>query len=211
MSPEIALHRRGIAAFVTVAAVASLAMMAAGCRQDMFDQPKHEALEGSDFFDDGSAQRQPPEGTVSRTDRRGDTVFYSGVDPAGGFVATSPMPIRRELLERGRERFGIFCSPCHGMVGDGSGMIVQRGFKRPQSFHSDRLRGERIGYFVDVITNGFGVMPSYAAQVPPEDRWAIAAYIGVLQLSQSVRVAELPREDAQKIERSDEGAPKGAQ
>ena len=134
-----------------------------------------------------------------------------GRTPAERVVAVVVAHDRRELLERGRERFGIFCSPCHGMVGDGSGMIVQRGFKRPQSFHSDRLRGERIGYFVDVITNGFGVMPSYAAQVPPEDRWAIAAYVGVLQLSQSVRVADLPREDAEQVERSDQGAPRGAQ
>jgi mono/diheme cytochrome c family protein len=166
----------------------------------MNDQPRHEPLEGSGFFADGAASRRPVPGTVARGDKRGDQAYYSGVEPAGGFVATSPLPITRELLERGRERYTIFCSPCHGRVGDGRGMIVERGFKQPPTLHSDRLRGQPIGYFVDVITNGFGVMPSYAPQVPPDDRWAIAAYIGALQLSQYARAADLTPEDAARLE-----------
>ena len=168
----------------------------------MNDQPRHEPLEASSFFADGAASRRPVPGTIARGDRRGDQAFYSGVDPAGGFVAQSPFPIDKELLERGRERYDIYCSPCHSRVGDGRGMIVLRGFKQPPSLHSERLRGQPIGYFVDVITNGFGIMPSYAAQVKPRDRWAIAAYIGALQLSQYARAKDLSSDDAAALETS---------
>jgi mono/diheme cytochrome c family protein len=165
----------------------------------MADQPKHEPLEASSFFSDGAASRSPVPGTVARGDRRGDQAFVSGVQPGGGFVTTIPMSVTPTLLARGRERFNIFCSPCHGAVGDGRGMIVERGFKQPASFHSARLRAQAPGYFVDVITNGFGVMPSYAPQVPPDDRWAIAAYVGALQLSQYARIADLSPEDAARV------------
>lgn len=166
----------------------------------MFDQPRHEALESSPFFENGASAREPPRGTVPRGDRRGDKALASGVDPDGGFVSAPPFALSRAAQERGHERFDIFCSPCHGRVGDGDGMIVQRGFKRPPSFHIDRLRAQPAGYFVDTITNGFGVMPAYASQIPIEDRWAIAAYIGALQLSQSADVAALPPDDAAHIE-----------
>jgi mono/diheme cytochrome c family protein len=182
-----------------------------GCRRrDMFDQPRYDPLEPSSVFPDGASARRPVEGTVARGELRADREFYSGVTADGGFVEEMPRPIDRALLERGRERFTIYCSPCHGQLGDGRGMIVQRGFKRPSSFHVDRLRAMPLGYFVDVITNGFAQMPSYRSQVSPEDRWAIAAYIGALQLSQHAPVAELPREDVERVERAGAGAPPGA-
>lgn len=162
----------------------------------MVDQQRNEPLEPSPFFSDGASAREPPKGSVPRGDRLGDKALASGIDPAGGFVQAAPVPVSRRALERGRERYAIFCSPCHSLVGDGNGMIVQRGYKRPPSFHIDRLRGQPVGYFVDVIANGFGVMPSYAPQVSIDDRWTIALYIGALQLSQSVRVADLPASDA---------------
>jgi len=174
-----------------------------GCRrQDMFDQPRHDPLEPSSFFPDGASARTPVKGTVARGQLREDRAFESGVTPDAGFVAESPQPIDRALLDRGRERFDIYCAPCHGRVGDGRGMIVQRGFKQPSSFHVDRLRAMPIGYFVDVITNGFGQMSSYRGQVTPEDRWAVAAYVGALQLSQRAPIPILPREDVERALRS---------
>lgn len=198
---------RGSLGLAAAFAISALALLPA-CRQDMNDQPRHEPLEASSFFNDGAASRKPVPGTVPRAPK-GDLALSSGVaDSSGGtsekgspgFLTTSPLPVTRELLLRGKERFGIFCSPCHGMLGDGRGMIVQRGFKQPQSFHTERLRAQPIGYYVDVITNGFGVMPSYAPQVPPSDRWAIAAYIGALQLSQYARIADLSNDDLAQIE-----------
>jgi hypothetical protein len=156
----------------------------AACRQDMHDQPKLEPLEASTFFADGRASRAPVAGTVARGQLREDPLRYRGLDPDGSFARTIPIPVDAALLRRGRERFDIFCSPCHDRAGSGRGMIVRRGFKQPSSFHVERLRAERPGYFFDVITNGFGQMSSYAGQVPVDDRWAIAAYIRALQLSQ---------------------------
>jgi mono/diheme cytochrome c family protein len=197
-------HRSSARAGSLAAALGALAILPA-CRQDMNDQPRHEPLEASSFFNDGAASRKPIPGTVPR--QGSDQVLASGVAESsggtsekGGFITVSPIPVTRELLLRGKERFGIYCSPCHGMLGDGRGMIVQRGFKQPQSFHSPRLRAQPVGYYVDVITNGFGVMPSYAPQVPPKDRWAIAAYIGALQLSQYARTADLSQDDLARIE-----------
>jgi len=125
--------------------------------------------------------------------------MYAGIAPSGSFVSELPIPLTRELLERGRERYEIFCSPCHGKSGNGQGMIVQRGFKQPSSFHVERLRQQPVGYFFDVMTPGFGQMSSYAAQVWPEDRWAIAAYLRALQLSQNAPVAVLSPEDKKKL------------
>jgi mono/diheme cytochrome c family protein len=171
-----------------------------GCRRDMYDQPRQKPLSRSDFFEDGASARQPPEGAVPYRGRGDDSPYAS----AGGEVIAlreePPFPIDLETLGRGRERYDIYCSPCHGLTGEGDGMIVQRGFKRPPSFHTDHLRAEPIGYFVDVIAGGFGVMPSYAVQVAPRDRWAIAAYVGALQLSQSATLSDLPAEDAARIE-----------
>ncbi len=173
----------------------------------MFNQAKLKPLAQSQLYDDGAAARPPVEGTVARGDLRADRAFDTGIGPDGRFVARLPLPLTRDLLERGRGRFEIFCSPCHGRLGDGRGMIVERGFKAPPSYHVDRLRGQPIGYFFDVMTNGFGKMSSYASQVPPRDRWAIAAYVRALQLSQHAPLRDLPAGDRQRIESSREGAP----
>jgi mono/diheme cytochrome c family protein len=136
---------------------------------------------------------------VPRGFLREDKAMFAGIAPSGSFVSELPVPLTRELLERGRQRFDIFCSPCHGKQGNGQGMIVQRGFKQPSSFHVERLREQPIGYFFDVMTQGFGEMSSYAGQVAPEDRWAIAAYLRALQLSQHAALAELSPEDKKKL------------
>lgn len=177
----------------------SLALLPA-CRQDMYDQPRYKDLAASRLFPDGKVARDLPDGAVPRGDPRLDPVLWSGVTPSGGFASTPPMPVTRELLERGRERFGIHCVPCHGFAGRGNGMIVQRGYRPPPSFHIDRLREQPLGYFVDVMTHGFGVMPAYGDRIAAGDRWAIAAYVRALQISQSVRLADLPPEDAAKVE-----------
>ncbi len=176
-----------------------LALVGAGCRQGMYDQAKFEPLEASPIYDDGAASRVPPDGTVSRGNLRDDTVFFTGMTDDGAFVARLPLETSSALLARGRERFNAFCSPCHGQTGEGRGMIVQRGFKQPNSFHIERLRTSPDGYFYDTITNGFGQMSSYAPQVRPRDRWAIVAYIRALQLSQGAALAELPGEAAEPL------------
>jgi hypothetical protein len=183
---------------------ALLAALLAGCVQKMSDQPRYEPLEASTFFADGMASRPLVPGTVARGQLRTDEHFFTGrVD---GELADR-LPDRslaerslEELLLRGRERFNIFCSPCHDRVGTGQGMVVRRGFPQPPSYHSDRLRQAPIGYFFDVATNGFGRMPSYAVRVPTDDRWAIAAYIRALQKSQHAEVDSLPEEDREKLQ-----------
>ena len=182
----------------------------AACRQDMFNQPRAKPLAASDFFDDGSSARPPVPGTVARGNLRADRIFYTGIGPDERFAALLPVPLTRDLLERGQQRFAIFCSPCHGRTGDGRGMIPRRGFKEPPSYHIDRLRAQPIGYFFDVMTNGFGEMSPYASQVPPADRWAIAAYVRALQLSQHAVLSEVPAPDRRAIERS-RSSPAGAQ
>ncbi len=185
------------------AALALVALFAlVGCRQDMHDQPRLEPYEVSDFFADGVGARLPVEGTVARGWLREDDHLYRGIGDDGSFATEAPMAVDRALLERGRERYDIFCSPCHGRVGDGRGMIVQRGFKQPNSFHDERLRSMPIGYFFDVQTNGFGEMSSYSAQVPVADRWAIAAYVHALQLSQNVAAVDLSAADREALEES---------
>lgn len=165
-------------------AVAVLGLvLVTGCA-DMKDQPRFEPLEESEFFHDGRSARPMVEGSVARGFLREDDAFYRGLDADGGFVDRVPVEVDEALLRRGQERFTIFCSPCHGQRGDGRGMIVQRGYKQPPSYHIDRLRGVDDGYIFDVITNGFGQMSSHAAQIPPDDRWAIVAYVRALQLSQ---------------------------
>ncbi len=186
---------------VTVALLALTALT--GCRQDMHDQPKYEPLETSAFFSDGRASRQPVPGTVARGELRDDDHLYRGLDANGELAATLPMPVTAEALTRGRERFDIFCSPCHGRAGDGRGMIVRRGFKQPESFHQDRLRDVPVGYFFEVATNGFGQMSGYSAQIPVKDRWAIGAYIRALQLSRNAPVAMLDATDLAALETYD--------
>lgn len=173
-----------------------LAAAAWGCRQDMFDQPRLRPLQSSTFFADGRASRPLVEDTVPRGALRGDDLLTTG--RAGGEVADRfPFPITAAILDRGQQRFDVFCSPCHGRTGSGDGMIVQRGFKPPPSFHSDRLRQAPAGHFFEVMTRGFGVMYDYRSRISPEDRWAIAAYIRALQLSQHAGADDL---DAAKAE-----------
>jgi hypothetical protein len=173
----------------------------------MANQPRGRPLRKSAFYEDGASARVLVAGTVPRGFLREDRAFYAGLGPDGKFVTELPVKLTGEILARGRERYDIFCSPCHGRTGAGQGMVVRRGFKQPSSFHIDRLKNERIGFFFDVMTNGFVEMASYASQVPPEDRWAIAAYIRALQLSQSTPAALLdPADLAQLDEASRSGA-----
>ena len=149
----------------------------AGCDLlDMYDQPSYRPLDKNSFFPDGASARPLVAGTVARGHLREDEVFYTG-KRGGQLAAALPIDLDRALLERGRERFTIYCSMCHGQTGYGDGMIVRRGFRRPPSFHTDRLRTAPVGHFFDVITNGLGAMPTYNLQVEPRDRWAIAAYV----------------------------------
>jgi mono/diheme cytochrome c family protein len=174
----------------------------AGCRQDMQDQPKYKYLRPSVSFADGRSARPLVQGTVARGQLREDSVFYTGMvqGPNGPEPATEfPIAITRQVIDRGQERFNIYCSPCHGQIGNGLGMVVQRGFKQPPSYHIDRLRQVGVGHFYDVITNGYGAMWNYAAQIEPRDRWAIAAYIRVLQASQDTRIDDLPPDEKSKL------------
>ncbi len=181
--------------------------LTAGCRYDMQDQPRYKAFKKSEFFSDDKAMRDLPEGTVARGFLRENKAFYTGkketagtvapveatIDATGNTLVASfpddieefPLPVTKELLDRGEERYKVFCIVCHGPVGKGDGMIVRRGFPQPPTYHDDRLRNAPVGHFYDVMTNGWGKMNSYASQVPPADRWAIVAYIRALQISQN--------------------------
>ena len=201
-------HKFGIGVLVIIAG-----LMGAACRRDMQDQPKMKPYRGTSFFTDGQSMRQPIQGTVPRGFLRTDQALFTGKKqgtPAGGTAAAPsaspqtggagqpasganaypddvtefPFPITADTVKWGRERYEIFCSVCHGLTGNGDGMIVRRGFRRAASFNDDRLRQAPVGHFFDAITNGWGAMPSYASQIPVQDRWAIIAYIRALQLSQ---------------------------
>jgi mono/diheme cytochrome c family protein len=176
---------------VRAAPVAFLCLLLAACRQDMHDAPSYDPLQGTAFFPNGQASRLPVANTVARGQLREDEHLNTG-KVAGQLVTEFPMPVTADVMARGRERFTVFCTPCHGATGEGNGMIVQRGFRRPPSYHEERLRNVPVGYFFDVMTNGFGAMQDYASQVPVADRWAIAAYIRALQLSQRATVADVP-------------------
>ena len=172
-----------------------------GCTYNpMRDQPRYEPLEASQFFPDNTSARPVVPGTISNNYDVTNEWFYSGKTPDGQLVDAFPFPVTMEVLKRGQERFNIYCSPCHGLSGMGDGMIVQRGFSHPPSYHQDRLRNAPIGHFVDVITNGYGQMYSYAYRVKPADRWAIAAYIRALQLSQNASVNDIPADQRQQLE-----------
>ena len=160
----------------------------------MHDQPKLEPLEASDFFSDGASARPLVAGTVARSMLNEDEAYDTG-KVNGEPVTTFPFEITADVFSRGRERYDIYCSPCHSRTGYGDGMIVRRGYRRPPSFHSDVLQMSPPGHFFDVMTNGFGAMPDYRVEVPVRDRWAIAAYIRALQLSQHATVADLSQED----------------
>jgi hypothetical protein len=176
---------------LTWGCLALCVIFTAGCPQEMANQPKYKPYAPSTFFGDGRSARPLVEGTVARGHIRLDEPLYTG-KIAGTLADALPFPVTRPLLERGQERYNIYCTPCHDHVGNGQGMVVRRGFRRPPSLHIDRLREAPIGYFFDVMTNGFGAMPDYAAQVTPHDRWAIAAYMRALQLSQHATLADVP-------------------
>jgi len=189
--------------------------------QDMYNQPKYKPLAASAFWPDGRASRPDVAGAIAYSGGAGagtssgrlgtlplpanEAPTYP-VDDQGRIkanltanapqplVATNPLPMNRQTLERGRERFDIYCSPCHSIAGDGDGMIVRRGFPSPPSYHTDRLRNAPDAHFYSVITNGYGMMYSYADRVAPDDRWAIVAYIRALQLSQNARIGDVPPE-----------------
>jgi Cytochrome C oxidase, cbb3-type, subunit III len=172
----------------------AVVLVAPACRQDMHDQPKYKPLRESDFFADKRSARPLVAGTVARGSLREDAHLYTGKLESGALAAELPMPVTGELLERGRVMYEAYCAPCHGRTGYGDGLIVQRGFKRPFSFHIARLRTMPVGYVFDVATNGFGAMSDYSAQVVVQDRWAIAAYVRTLQLSQYAPLALVPEE-----------------
>jgi len=178
--------------------IASCLIGITACRQDMHDQPRYEPLEKNAFFEDGRASRPFVEGTVARGQLRLDDHFYTG-KVNDELVTTLPFTATKEILERGQQRYNIFCSPCHDQVGTGAGMIVQRGFRQPPSLHIDRLRQAPIGHFFDVMTNGFGTMYSYADRIAPKDRWAIVAYIRALQLSQNATLDDVPTAERSKL------------
>jgi len=172
--------------------VLGIAAGLAGCRQDMHDQPKYVPLRPSSFFEDGRSARPIPAGTVARGHLDADIAFYTGKGPDGKYIDAFPFPITKEVLLRGQQRFNIYCTPCHDRMGTGNGMVVRRGFRHPPSYHIDRLRQAPNGYIFDVITNGFGAMQDYSAQIEPADRWAIIAYERALQLSQNATVNDVP-------------------
>jgi len=186
-------------AFTYAFEILVLLLFTSGCRPDMFNQPRNNPLSASDFFEDGAGSRPLVPGTIPRGHLDEDRAFYTGMIGTN-LVAEFPMPVTREVLERGHERFDIYCSVCHGLTGEGDGMIVQRGFPRPPSYHIDRLRQAPVGHFFDVMTRGYGVMYSYASRVEPSDRWAIAAYIRALQLSHNARMADVPNDVRPKLE-----------
>jgi len=175
-----------------------LLLLAAGCRQDMHNSPKAIPLRESVFFRNGSSARPLVDGTVARGTLQDDVAFFTGKNGAAE-VDALPFALTAEVLDRGEQRFNIYCTPCHGMTGRADGMVVRRGYRQPPSFHLDRLRQAPIGHFYDVMTNGFGAMPDYKAQIAPRDRWAIAAYVRALQLSQHVTAGEMSPEERQKL------------
>jgi len=193
-----------------LSALVPVLVFAAGCRQDMHDAPRYEAFEASSSFADGRASRVAPAGTVARGWLRDDEALYTG-KVAGQVVDEYPFPIGRAELARGQERFNIYCTPCHGKLGDGNGMVVQRGLRQAASYHQDRLRQEKLGYFYDVITNGFGAMQGYAEQVPVRDRWLIVAYVRALQLSQHASVNDVPADRRSALDAPAPGQAKPAE
>jgi mono/diheme cytochrome c family protein len=169
------------------------------CRQDMHDQPRYKPLAATDFFGDGRSARPAVEDTVPRGHLRIDEARYTG--KVGDMdVDTFPFPITRADVMRGQERFNIYCSPCHSRIGDGNGMVVRRGFRQAANYHSEKLLKAPVGHFFDVMTNGFGAMPSYASRVEPDDRWRIAAYIRVLQFSENATLDDVPPAERSALE-----------
>jgi len=183
----------------SVLAVSLIALLA-GCRRDMQDQPKLRPYRGTKFFGDERSARPLVAGTVARGQLQEESLL-AAAKSGPAFAEALPMPVDEALLRRGQERYTIYCSPCHGRLGRGDGMVVRRGYRPPSSFHVDRLRAQPAGYFFDAISHGFGAMPDYAAQIPAADRWAIAAYVRALQLSQNVPASELTPEARAQLDK----------
>ena len=181
---------------VWIVALSALAVI--GCRQGMYDQARTKPLRPSSFFADGRSSRPLVDDTVPRGELRDDELLYTGREN-GSLATRFPFPVTKAVIDRGHERFDIYCAACHDRVGNGNGMIVQRGFPRPPSYHSARLREAPVGHFFDVMTNGFGMMYPYADRITPRDRWAIIAYIRVLQRSQNARLADVPPEKRKEL------------
>jgi hypothetical protein len=189
-----------------ITSLAALALLFAGCRMDMHQQPKYLPYEPTTFFDDGRSERPVVPGTVARGQLRLDELLYTGKE--NGVLSNKfPFPITREDLERGRQRYNIYCTPCHDYTGSGQGIVVQRGFPPPPSYHIDRLRQAPVGHFFDVMSNGYGSMYSYASRIEPEDRWRIAAYIRVLQLSQHATEQDVPPSERPQLNQQNAGQP----
>jgi hypothetical protein len=175
---------------IAAASLASVAVLA-GCRQDMHNQPKFVPQRGTTFFADGRSARPQVENTVARGQLREDSYFYTGM-MNGQEGSVMPFPVTMDVLERGQERYNIYCTPCHSRVGNGAGMIVERGYSKAGNFHTPRLQAAPLGHFFNVMTNGYGSMPDYSAQLTPADRWAVVAYIKALQLSQNAQQSDVP-------------------
>ena len=189
-----------------ITSLAALALLFAGCRMDMHQQPKYLPYEPTTFFDDGRSERPVVPGTVARGQLRLDELLYTGKE--NGVLSNKfPFPITRDDLERGRQRYNIYCTPCHDYTGSGQGIVVQRGFPPPPSYHIDRLRQAPVGHFFDVMSNGYGSMYSYASRIEPEDRWRIAAYIRVLQLSQHATEQGVPPSERPQLNQLNAGQP----
>lgn len=202
-------HQRTIVTIVHAAVIALSAVMLASCQGRPSDQPpihvnpnmdhmpKYKAQSKSEFFPNGATMREPVSGTVSQEQLRADDVYFTGRDASGKLVAKMPMNVTMQLLQRGQERYNIYCAPCHGQTGKGNGIVAQRGFLPPPTFHSDLMRNYPDGHLFDVITNGIRNMPAYRYQVPVEDRWAIVSYLRALQRSQNATLTDIP-EDKRK-------------
>ena len=182
-SPDTGLGIPKLRQAVALAAVAAASLLT-GCRQDMHDQPKFDQQRGTSFYADGRSVRPQVENTVARSQLRRDAYFFSGFDN-GKEGDGMPFPVTEAVIHRGQERYNVYCTPCHSRVGNGAGMIVQRGYAPAGNFHSDRLRQAPLGHFYNVIANGYGAMPDYSAQLTTEERWAVVAYVRALQLSQA--------------------------
>lgn len=189
-----------------------LALTLTACRNDMHNQPRYKPLAGTDFFADHRSARPEVDGTVARGHLRIDEARYTGKVGAED-IDQFPIPIAKADIERGQTRFNIYCTPCHGRIGDGNGMVVLRGYRQAASFYSDKLVKSAVGHYFDVISNGFGAMPSYASRITPDDRWRLIAYIRALQLSESAKISDVPDDQKQnmKVEPPPSGiAPNGA-
>jgi mono/diheme cytochrome c family protein len=190
--PSATGHRRwGGRGKLSICALAGIALLA-GCRQDMQDQPKIIPQRSSDFFADGRSARPQVEHTVARTQLREDQYFYTGL-VNGKEQDALPFPATLAVLERGQERYNVYCTPCHSRVGNGQGMIVERGYKPAGNYHDAKRLAQPLSHFFYVMTNGYGAMPDYSAQLTPADRWAVAAYIRALQLSQNAKESDVPQ------------------